>query len=513
MGYYYILAAILVALGSAAVITFFYLRQMATARQAIADAVKFKEDAHREIETRRKEMLLEAREEAQRLRNDLEREMREKRAEVQRLERRVAQREEALDRRIESLEKKERANAAREQELIQAREELAQLEQRKRAELERISGLTTEEAKAHLLRQLDQELERDFAKRVKQFEEDVKLECDRRARKVVAQAIQRCAVDQVIQSTVATVALPSDDMKGRIIGREGRNIRAFENLTGVELIIDDTPEAVVLSAFDPVRREVARVALNTLITDGRIHPGRIEETVQKARQEVEEVIKEAGERAVFETGVTGLHPELIRTLGKLKFRSSFSQNVLDHSVEVSHLAGVMAAELGANVAVAKRAGLLHDLGKAVDFEVEGAHHTISADLARRYGESEEVAHAIEAHHPENGKDPETVEAILVQCADAISAARPGARRDVLENYVKRLQKLEAIVDSLPGVEKTYAMQAGREIRVMVKPDVVDDFEAANLARLAARKIEDELQYPGQIRVTVIRETRAVEIAK
>ncbi|MGQ9525198.1 MAG: ribonuclease Y [Armatimonadota bacterium] len=511
MGYLY--AAVLVLLVSVLAVVILYHRSMATARQALADAVKFKEDAHREIETRRKEMLLEAREEVQRLKAELEREIRDKRSELQRIERRLAQREEALERRLETVEKRERQTASREHEINRAREDLACLLQKQRKELERISGLTAEEAKATLLRQLDEDLQREFAKRIKQFEEDVHLEADRRARKIVAEAIQRCAVDQVAQTTVSTVALPNDDMKGRIIGREGRNIRAFETLTGVELIIDDTPEAVVLSAFDPVRREIARVALTNLIADGRIHPGRIEEAVAKARQDVEELIRQAGEQAVFETGVTGLHPELVRILGKLKFRTSFSQNVLSHSVEVSHLAGLMAAELGANVAVAKRAGLLHDIGKAVDFEVEGAHHVISADLARRYGENDDVLHAIEMHHPENGRQPETIEAILVQCADAISAARPGARRDVLENYVKRLQKLEAIVDSLPGVEKSYAMQAGREIRVMVKPDLVDDLEAARLAREAARKIEEELQYPGQIRVTVIRETRAVEVAK
>lgn len=511
MGYLY--AAVPVLLFSVLAVVILYKKSMATARQALADAVKFKEDAHREIETRRKEMLLEAREEIQKLRADLEREIRDKRAEVQRLERRLAQREEALERRLESVEKRERQTASKEQEINRAREELTRILQEQRKELERIGGLTAEEAKAALLRQLDEDLQRDFAKRIKQFEEDVRLEADRRARKIVAEAIQRCAVDQVAQTTVATVALPNDDMKGRIIGREGRNIRAFETLTGVELIIDDTPEAVVLSAFDPIRREIARVALTNLIADGRIHPGRIEEAVAKAKQEVDEVIRQAGEQAVFETGVTGLHPELVQILGKLKFRTSFSQNVLSHSIEVSHLAGVMAAELGANVAVAKRAGLLHDIGKAVDFEVEGAHHVISVDLAKRYGENNDVLHAIEMHHPENGREPETIEAILVQCADAISAARPGARRDVLENYIKRLQKLEAIVDSLPGVEKSYAMQAGREIRVMVKPDQVDDLEAVRLAREAARKIEEELQYPGQIRVTVIRETRAVEIAK
>ncbi|MGC8834980.1 MAG: ribonuclease Y [Armatimonadota bacterium] len=513
MGYTYVYVSIILLVLAVGAIAFLYQRSMATARQAFADAIKFKEDAHREIETRRKEMLLEAREEIQRLRSEMEREIREKRLEIQKLERRLSQREETLERRLENLEKREKLVSSREQELSKAKEEISRLLQEQRKELERISGLTSEEAKAALLSQLDQELQKEFAKRIKQVEEDLRLEADRRARSILAQAIQRCAVDQVVQTTVSTVALPNDEMKGRIIGREGRNIRTFETLTGVELIIDDTPEAVVLSAFDPVRREVARIALNNLIADGRIHPARIEEAVARAKQEVDEAIRQAGEQAVFQTGVTGLHPELVTILGKLKFRTSYSQNVLDHSVEVSHLAGVMAAELGANIAVAKRAGLLHDIGKAVDFEVEGAHHVISADLARRYGESEDVVHAIEMHHPENGKEPETIEAILVQCADTISAARPGARRDVLENYIKRLQKLEAIVDSLPGVDKCYAMQAGREIRVMVKPELVDDLEAARLAREAARKIEEELEYPGQIRVTVIRETRAVEIAK
>ncbi|HEY3284774.1 MAG TPA: ribonuclease Y [Armatimonadota bacterium] len=488
-----------------------YNKATALQRQAISDAARFREEAERDIEAKRKALALEARDEVQRLRDALEQESQAKRAEIDRLERRLTQREEGLERRVESLETKEREANQRELAQERARDDLDKQKALHRQELERISGLTTEEAKSALLSELEGDLQREYAKRIKQQEEDIRLDCERRARKIVSMAIQRCAVEQVAETTVSTVQLPSDDMKGRIIGREGRNIRAFETLTGVELIIDDTPEAVVLSAFDPVRREVARVALTSLISDGRIHPGRIEEAVTRAQQDVEQSIQEAGEQAVFETGVTGLHPETVQLLGKLKYRTSYGQQILKHSVEVAHLAGVMAAELGANTWLAKRAALLHDLGKAVDFEIEGAHNTIGVDLARRYGESPEVCHCILAHHGDPA--PETVEAVIVQCADAISAARPGARREVLETYIKRLQKLETLARSFPGVEKTFAMQAGREIRIMVRPEQVDDNLAACLARETARRIEEELQYPGQIKVTVIRETRATEYAR
>lgn len=466
---------------------------------------------NKEVEAQRKSLAVEAREEALRLKGELEAEEREQRAELQRLERRLSQREEALERRVETIEAREGGIASREKELAEALEESRQVYAKGQAALEKVAGLTAEEAKAQLLRNIEDEVQRDAAKLIRETEERAKADADRTARKIVTLAIQRCAVDTVSESTVSVVPLPTDDMKGRIIGREGRNIRAFETMTGVDLIIDDTPEAVVLSAFDPVRREIARLALNALVADGRIHPGRIEETIERARAEVETKVRDAGESAVMAAGVTGLHPELTRVLGKLRYRSSYGQNVLDHSVEMAHLAGALAAELGANVQLAKRSALLHDIGKAVDFETEGAHHHISMDLARRYGEPEEVIHAIGAHHDDI--EPETVEAMLVRIADALSAARPGARRENLEAYIKRLTQLEAIADSFEGVEKAYAVQAGREVRIMVRPTVVDDVKATTLAREVSRCIEEQMQYPGQIKVTVIRETRAVEFAK
>ncbi len=500
---------------SAALLAGFGVWRLALAKTTVlaadTDARRLREAAEKETEARRKELLLEAKEEAQRLRADIEAEHRQRKAEVNDLETRAHQRELSIERRAEHLNKKEADVEAREEEVALTRRECEDLVLLQRREMERIAGLTAEEGRTQLLKQLDSDLEREYSRRIKQSEEQCHLESERRARKIVALAIQRCAVDQTAESTVSSVPLPADDMKGRIIGREGRNIRAFETLTGVDLIIDDTPECVVLSAFDPVRREVARVALTNLISDGRIHPGRIEESIAKAREEIETSIAEAGDRAVFETGVTGLHPELVKTIGKLRFRTSFGQNILEHSIEMAHLAGVMAAELGANVPIAKRSALLHDLGKAIDFEVEGPHVDIGVDLCRRYGESLEVIHAVQAHHGDI--EPETVEAVLVQCADAISSARPGARREVLESYVKRLQKLEAIGKAIPGVENSYAVQAGREIRVMVKPEVVDDARATLLARETAKRIEDELQYPGHIKVTVIRETRVTEYAK
>jgi len=481
------------------------------AEEQLAEAQRIREQAERDIANKKKEILLEAKDEAYKLRAEIEREHREKRAEIQRLERRLTQKEETLERRLDNLDKRDKALNAREQEIQRREAELDKLIAEKRAELQRVSGLSMEEAKSLVLKMAEDEARHDAARLIHEIEAQAKEEAEKRAREIITLAVQRCAVDQTSETTVSVVPLPSDEMKGRIIGREGRNIRAFETLTGVDLIIDDTPEAVVLSAFDPVRREIARIALSNLISDGRIHPGRIEETVAKASAEVEAQIREAGEHAVFETGVTALDPELIKLLGKLKFRTSYGQNVLDHSIEVSHLAAAMAAELNANVMLARRAGLLHDIGKAVDFEVEGPHALISADICRRHNEHPEVVHAVAAHHSD--EEPQTVEAVLVSVADAISASRPGARRETLETYVKRLQRLETIADSFEGVEKTYAVQAGREIRVLVKPEQVDDLAAAKLARDTARKIEEEMEYPGQIKVTVIRETRAVDYAK
>jgi ribonuclease Y len=478
----------------------------------LEDLSKQKEEAEKDIEARRKEALVAAKEEVYRLRAEMERENREKRAEIGRLERRLAQKEETLERRLDGLEKREGSLAEREVEADRLRDELKNLVARQRAEMERIAGLTGDEARAQVLKAVEDESRHEAARLIRDIEEKAKEEGDQRARNVVTLAIQRCAVEQTSETTVSVVPLPSDDLKGRIIGREGRNIRTFETLTGVDVIIDDTPEAVVVSAFDPVRREIARVALTNLVADGRIHPGRIEEMVEKARGEIEARMREAGERAVLDSGVTGLHPEIIRLLGRMKYRMSFGQNILNHSIEVSHLCASIAAEIGANVEIARRAGLLHDLGK-VDFESEQPHALISRDLMLRYGEHEEAAHAAGAHHADI--EPETAEAVIVMTADAISAARPGARREMLENYVRRLQKLETIADSFPGVEKTYAVQAGREIRLMVRPGEVDDLAAIQLARDAAKRIEEEMasQYPGQIKVTVIRETRAVDYAR
>ncbi|MBP6964418.1 MAG: ribonuclease Y [Armatimonadetes bacterium] len=481
------------------------------AEEIKAEAVRLRDDIQKEIETKRKEVLLEAKDEAHRMRAEVEAENREKRAEIQRLERRLTQKEEQLDRRLDGLENKERALSAKETEAAKLKEELDRVVARQRSELERMSGLTPEEARNILLKIIEDETRHDAAKLIRDIEAEAKEEADKRARHIVTLALQRCAVDQTSETTVSVVPLPGDEMKGRIIGREGRNIRAFETLTGVDLIIDDTPEAVVLSAFDPIRREIARIALSNLISDGRIHPGRIEEMITKAGAEVEVKVRESGERAVFETGVTALDPEMVKLLGKLRFRTSYGQNVLDHSIEVAHLAGAMAAELGANVALARRAGLLHDLGKAVDFEVEGPHAVISADLCRKFREHPEVIHAVGAHH--HDEEPQTIEATLVAVADAVSASRPGARRETLETYVKRLQKLETIADSFAGVDKSFAVQAGREIRVMVRPTDLDDDGAAKLARDTAKKIQEEMEFPGQIKITVIRETRAVEYAK
>ncbi|MCC6729168.1 MAG: ribonuclease Y [Chthonomonadales bacterium] len=483
----------------------------AEAREKLSGIERSREEAAREIEARKREALVEAKDEAYRIRADIERENREKRAELQRLERRLAQKEEALERRLEGSEKRERGLQSREAEAESACREAEANVAAQRAELQRISGLGTDEARAMFLKAVEQEARLDAARLLRDIEEEARREAERRARGHITHAIQRCAVDQTSETTVSVVPLPTDEMKGRIIGREGRNIRAFETLSGVDLIIDDTPEAVVLSAFDPIRREVARIALTNLIIDGRIHPGRIEEAIRKAQSEVEQRILDAGAHAVLETGLTGLAPEIVRLLGKMKYRTSYGQNVLAHSVEVSHLCGLLAAEVGADPRVARRAGLLHDIGKAVDHEVDGPHAVIGADILRRHREHPEVIQAVEGHHYDT--EPTSIEAMLVICADSISASRPGARRETLETYVKRVKRLEEIAESFNGVEKTFAVQAGREVRLIVRPEQVDDLSAIRLARDLARRIEEEMEYPGQIKVTVIRETRAVDFAK
>ena len=485
----------------------------AEAKIANADeeALRIVNDAIKSAETKKKEMLLEAKEEILRSRSEYEKEEKSRRADLQRQENRLQQKEENLDRKTEAIEKKEEALAQKHAAMDRENEEIKLVKQSQTAMLEKISGFTVEEAKKYLIDQVESEVTHETALKIKEVESRMKEECETRAREVVAQAIQRCAADQVAEMTVSVVPLPNDEMKGRIIGREGRNIRAIETLTGADLIIDDTPEAITVSCFEPVRREVARLALEKLIADGRIHPTHIEEMVEKARREVDAVIKSEGERVTFEAGVRGLHPELVKMLGRLHYRTSYGQNVLQHSLEVSRIAGMMAAELGADVQAAKRAGLLHDLGKAVDHEMDGTHVALGVEFARKYKEKEDIIHAIEAHH--NDVEPRTVVACLVQAADAISAARPGARRENLENYIKRLEQLESISMSFPGVEKAYAIQAGREVRVMVKPDQVSEDQMVLLARDLAKKIEEEMEYPGQIKVHLLRETTAVEYAK
>ena len=468
-------------------------------------------EAIKSAETKKKEALLEAKEEILKNRSEYEKEEKSRRADLQRQENRLQQKEENLDRKTEALEKREESLAQKHAAIDKENEEIKVIKRSQTEMLERISGFTAEEAKAYLIAQVESEVTHETALKIKEVESRMKEECEARAREVVAQAIQRCAADSVAELTVSVVPLPNDEMKGRIIGREGRNIRTIETLTGVDLIIDDTPEAITVSCFEPVRREIARLALEKLIADGRIHPTHIEEMVEKARREVESTIKAEGERAVFECGVRNLHPELVKMLGRLHYRTSYGQNVLQHSVEVSHIAGMMAAELGADVQAAKRAGLLHDLGKAVDHEMEGTHVALGVEFARKYKEREDIIHAIEAHH--NDVEPRTVVACLVQAADAISAARPGARRENLENYIKRLEQLETITGSYPGVEKAYAIQAGREVRVMVKPEQVSEDQMVILARDLAKKIEEEMEYPGQIKVHVIRETKVIEYAK
>ncbi len=479
--------------------------------RATEEAERLVRDAEKHAEATKKEALLEAKDQIFRMKQEEETDAKERRKEISVLENRLSEREGSIDRRAESLDKREHQLASQAGQITKREEDLEQMIAEERERLESVAGMTADEARAELTRRIQEDVKHDAAAYIREAETRAREEADKKARNIVSIAIQRVAADHTAESTVSVVHIPSDDMKGRIIGREGRNIRAFEQMTGINLIIDDTPEAVVISSFDPVRREIGRITLETLIADGRIHPARIEEMFNKAEQLVSQQIHEAGEQAAFESGVHNLHPEIIRTLGRLRFRTSYGQNVLKHSLEVSWLAGVMASELGVDPTLAKRAGLLHDLGKAIDHEIEGPHAVIGADLARRMNEPKAIVHAIEAHHAD--VEPQTIEAVLVQAADAISAARPGARRETLESYIKRLEKLEAVANSHKGVERTYAMQAGREIRVMVKPEQISDSDAVVLARDIAKQIEDELEYPGQVKVMVIRESRAVDYAK
>ena len=474
------------------------------AREIIDEAIK-------SAEAKKKEALLEAKEENLKAKNELDKEIKERRAEVQRYEKRVLNKEEAIERKSESLEKKENSLKNKEEKLAEAQTKVDELSEKRVQELERISGLTSEQAKEYLLKTVEEEVKIETAKLVKELESQAKEEADKKAKEIVVNAIQKCATDHVSETTISVVSLPNDEMKGRIIGREGRNIRTLESLTGVDLIIDDTQEAVVLSGFDPIRREIARIALEKLIVDGRIQPTRIEEMVNKARKEVETMIREEGEAATLEVGVHGIHPELVKLLGKMKFRTSYGQNALKHSIEVAHLSGLLAAEMGLDVRIAKRAGLLHDIGKAVDHEMEGTHIQLGVDLCRKYKESAVVINAVEAHHGD--VEPETLIACIVQAADAISAARPGARRETLETYTNRLKQLEDITNSFEGVDKSFAIQAGREIRVMVIPEKVTDADMVLMARDISKQIEAELEYPGQIKVNVVRESRAIDYAK
>ena len=527
MEWLYIVIAAIVGIAAGACIGYYYRKNAAEKKigRTEAYAKQLLDDATRRAEEKKKEMILEAKEETLKIKTELDNEIKTRRSEVQRSENRINQREDnlnkredGLNKREEQLNKKSSELAAREETLNkkyaeeeEIRREIEEIKAKQIAELERIAMLTRDEARQIVIERVQKDAFHDAAATVRSIEAKAKEEGEKKARNIIALAIQKCAADHVAETTVSVINLPNDDMKGRIIGREGRNIRALETATGVDLIIDDTPEAVIVSAFDPVRREIARVAIEKLIVDGRIHPARIEECVEKAKKEVETQIREAGESAIFETGQHGIHPELVKLLGRMKWRTSYGQNVLKHSIEVSHLAGLMAAELGADVALAKRAGLLHDIGKAVDHEQEGTHVSLGGELARKYHESPDVIHAILAHH--NDVEPQTVEAVLVQAADAISAARPGARRESLENYIKRLEKLEEIANSFDGVDKCFAIQSGREVRIMVRPEDVTDEGTKVLAREIAHKIEKEMEYPGQIRVNVIRETRSTEYAK
>lgn len=499
-------------------VTFFWLgivyrKKLAETKigSAEAEASRIIEEAKKNAEGERREALLQAKEDIHKNRVELDKEIKERRNEILRLERRLVQKEETLDKKVETLEQREEALSKRDKDIQAQLEEIAKVKKNQLEELERISGLSTEDAKEYLLKNLEDEVKHEAAIMIKDIEAKAKDEADIKAREIIVGAIQKCAADHASEATVSVVPLPNDEMKGRIIGREGRNIRTLETLTGIDLIIDDTPEAVILSGFDPIRREVARLSLEKLIIDGRIHPARIEEMVEKSKKEVETIIKQEGERATFETTVHGVHPEIIKLLGKLKYRTSYGQNVLNHSIEVAHLSGIMAAELGLDVVLAKRAGLLHDIGKAADHELEGSHVTIGADLAKKYKENAQVINAILSHHGD--AEPTSAVAVLVQAADSISAARPGARRETLESYIKRLEKLEEIANSFAGVDKSFAIQAGREVRIMVKPEDVSDAEMVLIARDIVKKIEEELEYPGQIKVNVIREIRTIEYAK
>lgn len=504
-----LLVAMLVAAGLASVATYYWLqaREASRMKESQRDADTILEDAR----SQQKEIILQGKDEALRLRSEVDQELKERRAEVTRLERRLQQKEEAADKKVETMERREKAIQSRERELDTIRLELDGAREQQRLELERVAGLSTDDAKKLLLDEIEEEVREIAGRKIRQIEQETKEEANRRAMQILATAVQRCAPEYVAESTVSVVPLPSDDMKGRIIGREGRNIRALEAATHVDIIIDDTPEAIMVSCFDAVRREIARRAILKLVQDGRIHPARIEEVVIKATQEVETVMQEEGERVAYEANVQGLHPELIRLLGRLKYRTSYGQNVLQHSLECSFIAAGIAAEIGADVNVAKTAALLHDIGKAVDHEVEGPHALIGAEIAKRLGRSSRIVHAIAAHHGE--EEPATVEAFIVATADSISGGRPGARRDMLERYIQRLEALESVANSFDGVDKSFAIQAGREVRILVRPDHIDDLGAIRLARDVAKRIEETLEYPGQIKVTVIRETRAVDHAR
>ena len=509
--------AVVVAIAVTAIVVYFvtsaYHKKVTEAKIGNAEekAREIIDEAVKTAETKKREAMLEAKEESIRVKNDLDKEVKERRAEIQRSERRVVQKEENLDKKLESIERREAGFAAKEEEINKQKAQVAKLNEERLQELERISGLTSEQAKEYLLKTVEEDVKLDTAKLSKEMEHRAKEEADKKAKEYVVTAIQKCAADHVAETTISVVQLPNDEMKGRIIGREGRNIRTLETLTGVDLIIDDTPEAVILSGFDPIRREVARIALEKLIVDGRIHPARIEEMVEKAQKEVETMIREEGEAATLEVGVHGIHPELVRLLGRMKFRTSYGQNALKHSIEVAQLSGLLAAEIGVDVRTAKRAGLLHDIGKSVDHDMEGSHIQIGVDLCRKYKESPIIINAVEAHHGD--VEPESLIACIVQAADTISAARPGARRETLETYSNRLKQLEDISNGFKGVEKSFAIQAGREIRVMVVPEQVSDADMVLMARDISKKIEAEMEYPGQIKVNVIRESRVTDYAK
>ena len=512
-----IVIAVVITLIVTAVLTYFittaYHKNVANAKIGNAEdrAREIIDEAVKTAETKKREAMLEAKEESIRVKNDLDKEVKERRAEIQRSERRVVQKEENLDKKLESIERREAGFAAKEEEINKQKAQIARLNEERLQELERISGLTSEQAKEYLLKTVEEDVKLDTAKLIKEMENKAKEEADKKAKDYVVTAIQKCAADHVAETTISVVQLPNDEMKGRIIGREGRNIRTLETMTGVDLIIDDTPEAVILSGFDPIRREVARIALEKLIVDGRIHPARIEEMVEKAQKEVETMIREEGEAATLEVGVHGIHPELVRLLGRMKFRTSYGQNALKHSIEVAQLSGLLAAEIGVDVRTAKRAGLLHDIGKSVDHDMEGSHIQIGVDLCRKYKESPIIINAVEAHHGD--VEPESLIACIVQAADTISAARPGARRETLDTYTNRLKQLEDISNGFKGVEKSFAIQAGREIRIMVVPEQISDADMVLLARDIAKQIESELEYPGQIKVNVIRESRVTDFAK